>query len=160
MEETESAKLLGGNLGNKAGGFMDAGQMYFFCPQQHFSILTMYRTQSTSDPGVLIKRKAIVVVLDRRGTWRNVFCSGFQGWINISDDHAKSQIFIRTNSIRRHEDWRGNNYFFFNGKAMLGSDGRFFAVTNGLSATVLYLFFAYVAQESPAPVTIAVRRID
>lgn len=157
MEESESAKLLGVGPDEKVEGFMDVGQMYFFCPKQHYSILTMYRTQSTSEPGVLIKRKAVVVVLERRGTWRSVFCSGFQGWINISDDQAQSQIFVRAKSIRRYEDWRGNNYFFFNGKALLGSDGRFFAVTNVMAAIVLYLFFAYVAPASPTPFIVGVR---
>lgn len=157
MEESESAKLLGVNSSDKGEGFLDVGQMYFFCPKPHFSILTLYRTQSTSDPGVLIKRKAIVVVLERRGTWRSVFCSGFQGWINISDDQAKSQIFMRAKSVRRYEDWRGNNYFFFNGKAMLGSDGRFFAVTNIMAALVLYLFFVHVTLATQAPLIVGVR---
>lgn len=160
MQESESAKLLGVGQSGDETGFMDVGQMYFFCPQKHYSILTMYKTQSTSERGVLVKRRAIVVVLERRGTWRNIFCSGFEGWVNISDDQANSQIFTRAKSIRRHEDWRGNNYFFFNGKVMLGSDGKFFAVTNVMSVIVLYLFFGHVTIATPAPAMVGVRELS
>jgi palmitoyltransferase ZDHHC9/14/18 len=46
--------------------------------------------------------------------------------------------------IRRHEDWRGNNTFLLDGLVMLGSDARFFAVTNVLLGVPVVLFFVFI----------------
>lgn len=130
-------------------GFLDAGQMYMFYPQKYFTRLTLCRTRSTDEPGVYIKRKAALAVLERIGTWRYIHCSGFNGWINVSEDQKGSNIFVPAPTFRRYQNWKGNNNFLFNGKIMLGSDARSFIFTNFMIALVSFLFFWHIAPAAP-----------
>jgi hypothetical protein len=154
--ESEGTKLL---AGPSQAGFLDVCQMYIFNPKHHFSTLVLFRAQSRSEPEVIIKRRSVLVVLKRNGTWRNVYCAGFNGWINISDDQSTSGIFVQTNQVSRFEDWRGNNYFYMSGRMMLGCDAKYFLLTQ-----FFYLFFAtlvyvYVLPYCPARGVIAVSTI-
>jgi hypothetical protein len=151
MEET--TKLL-----NKADstGFLDAGQMYMFHPQPYFTRLTICRTRSTDEPGVYIKRKAALAVLERVGSWRYIHCAGFNGWINVSEDQKGSKIFAHAPTLRRYEDWPGNNIFLFGGRLMIGADARFFLFTNMTTAIVVYIFFGYMAPATPRPALVSV----
>jgi hypothetical protein len=147
----ESSVLLGTTgAGNQQGeGFLDAGQLYMFNPQPHFSRLTLCKTRSTNEPGVYIKRKTILAVVQRIKTWRFVYCAGFSGWINVADDQKDAGIFVRKENLKRYEDWKGNNLFFANGRIMIGSDGTAFTVTNVMASLVAYLFFWHVAPRAP-----------
>jgi len=151
---SESSKLLSVGSDETQGNFLDVGQMYIFHPARHYSKLTLCKTQSTADPAVHIKRPAVFVVIERKNTWRNVSCSGHQGWINVSDDQEGSKIFERVSSFRRYQDWRGNNLLFSEGRIMLGSDGKFFMATNAVASIVIYLFYAYVVPSVPEYATI------
>ena len=146
---SESSKLLSVVTEETQGNFLDVGQMYIFHPVRHYSKLTLCKTQSTADPSVHIKRPAVFVVIERKGTWRSVSCSGHQGWINVSDGHEGSKVFEKVSTFRRYQDWRGNNLFFSEGRIMLGSDGKFFMATNGVASIVIYLFYAYVVPGVP-----------
>eukprot|EP01032_Pedospumella_encystans_P007672 gene7672-9178_t len=146
---SESSKLLSVETEETQGNFLDVGQMYIFHPARHYSKLTLCKTQSTADPSVHIKRPAVFVVIERKGTWRNVSCSGHQGWINVSDGQEGSKVFEKVSTFRRYQDWRGNNLFFSEGRVMLGSDGKFFMATNGVASIVIYLFYAYVVPGVP-----------
>ncbi|KAJ1432913.1 DHHC palmitoyltransferase-domain-containing protein [Ochromonadaceae sp. CCMP2298] len=152
MSESESTLLL---AGPSEGGFLDVGQMYFFNPKHHFSTLVLFRAQSRKEAEVIIKRRAVLVVVKRSGTWRSVYCMGFNGWINISDDQRGSGVFTQTQSIRRFEDWRGNNYFFAGGQLMLGCDAKYFYVTQICYVIFSLLFYLDVVPYCPAPSLIA-----
>jgi hypothetical protein len=55
----------------------------------------------------VIRRKAIVIVTERRGDWWNCTSSGYQGWANISPVMLEKRVLVQIESLQRHEDWRG-----------------------------------------------------
>jgi len=138
-----------GSIDRTRTDFLDAGQMYFFNPQYSYSKLTMYRSKNRSEAEVIIKRRAVLVIVKRDGNWRNIYCSGFNGWVQVSNSHASSNVFERVEQIRRCDDWRGNNYFYWNGSLMLGCDARFFVVTNVLYISFGLLFYIVILPSSP-----------
>ena len=48
-------------------------------------------------------------------------------------------------SFRRYEDWRGNNYFLFDGKLLLGSDAKCLSISNSLLLLPAFFLFKDVA---------------
>jgi hypothetical protein len=98
---------------------------------------------------VYIKRKTVLAVVQRINTWRYVYCSGFSGWINVADDQKDAGIFVYNETVRRYEDWKGNNLFFASGRFMIGTDGTAFTVTNVMAGLVTYLFFWHMAPHAP-----------
>jgi hypothetical protein len=55
----------------------------------------------------VIRRKAIVIVTERRGDWWNCTSSGYQGWANITSAMIEKRVLVQIESLQRHEDWRG-----------------------------------------------------
>ena len=55
----------------------------------------------------VIRRKAIVIVTERRGDWWNCTSSGYQGWANITPAMIEKRVLVQIESLQRHEDWRG-----------------------------------------------------
>ena len=55
----------------------------------------------------VIRRKAIVIVTERRGDWWNCTSSGYQGWANITPVMLEKRVLVQIESLQRHEDWRG-----------------------------------------------------
>jgi hypothetical protein len=52
---------------------------------------------------------------------------GFYGWTYVPDDAIEKKVFNQIHSMKRYEEWQGNNYFFCGGHIMMGSDAKFFA---------------------------------
>jgi DHHC palmitoyltransferase len=93
----------------------------------------------------IIRRKSILIISESIGDWRYVTVSGFTGWTRIPGEFLfNEKCFQEIDEFRRYEDWRGNNYFFFEGRMMMGSDAKFFAFTNLMIALPSILFFYYV----------------
>jgi hypothetical protein len=136
----------------KVGVVLAVGQVYRFRPQKEYSRLVVFNTRNTADPCVVIKRVALVCILDSVDTWRKIRSCGYDGWVNLSDDVAGSdKLFEPVKHLRRYEDWKGKNIFLLRGRIMLGCDAKFFAVTNVIAIIVTYAFFAGVASECYAP---------
>lgn len=55
----------------------------------------------------VIRRKAIVIVTEKRGDWWNCTSSGYQGWANITPIMIEKKVLVQIESLQRHEDWRG-----------------------------------------------------
>lgn len=87
-----------------------------------------------------IRRNALVIVDKKVNNWWSVHCCGFSGWTYMADMLSNMES---VEAVRRHEDWRGNNYFFLNGKIMVGSDGKLFLFTNALILVPSFIFFKY-----------------
>ena len=51
---------------------------------------------------------------------------------------------VERTTYRRYEEWKGKNHFFFDGTFMLGSDAKFFVITNILTLIPSLLFFFFV----------------
>ena len=145
----EESQLLNASTIQNNEGFLEVGQMYAYLPHKHFAMLTLCRTRCSDQPVVHIKRKSIFFITDKVDTWRYVHCSGFKGWINVSNDHKESRIFVRKRSIKRYEDWKAKNIFLFDGRIILGSSWEYFSITNGLILLVIYLFYGYLIPKAP-----------
>ena len=128
-----------------ADDFLRVGCMYTFNPVKALPHLVLHHAlQPNSHPAFAIRRTSVLVVLNRTGTWRLITCAGYEGWVNISDDFAKTKAFIKCNSVARYQDWRGNNQFYLWGNLMLGSDGNYYFLTNVLFFSGMLLFSTFV----------------
>ena len=101
----------------------------------------------------VVRRTAMVIVIEQQTSHWYVACCGYQGWVNVTPQMLEQGVLTPTTKLRRHEDWRGNNYFFCCGKVMMGSDAKFFALTNALLLATSGLFFVYVVPRTLTPVT-------
>jgi hypothetical protein len=92
----------------------------------------------------VVRRKAIVICGDRQGEWWYLSCCGYQGWARVTNDMLEKGVLTKVDQLYRYEDWRGNNYFFCNGRIMMGSDAKFFVLTNIMLLCPAALSFAFV----------------
>ena len=100
----------------------------------------------------VVRRKAIAIVIEKHEEWWYVSCCGYQGWVKVTDVMLEQGVFVRVEELRRYEDWRGNNFFFCYGKMMMGSDAKFFLLTNFMLLASSALFFLYVVPECVHPI--------
>ena len=100
----------------------------------------------------VVRRKAIAIVIEKHDEWWYVTCCGYQGWVKVTDVMLEQGVFVHVEELRRYEDWRGNNYFFCFGKLMMGSDAKFFLLTNFMLLASSALFFLYVLPECVHPI--------
>ena len=123
---------------------------------------TRLRLLSSSEGGLVtlravIRRTAMVTVIEQKDNdWWFVASCGYQGWIKVTPAMLEQGVFTTVQELRRHEDWPGNNYFFCFGKIMMGSDAKFFALTNAMLLATSALFFAYVVPYCTTPVTLGI----
>lgn len=87
-----------------------------------------------------IRRNALVIVDKKVNNWWSVHTCGFSGWSYVADIEGNMEV---VKEVQRHEDWQGNNYFFLNGRVMIGSDGKLFLFTNALILVPSVFFFMY-----------------
>jgi len=110
------------------------------CPK----IRLMTKRRSDSKLKAIIRRKSIIIVVMKTNEWWFIICSGFTGWANITSDIETMGILTKVKSFRKYEDWKGNNYFYLNGKVMMGSDAKLFLCTNLLLFVPSLLFFIFI----------------
>jgi hypothetical protein len=58
-----------------------------------------------------------------------------------------------------YEDWRGNNYFFCGGRVILGSDAKFFVLTNVLILIPSILYIRAVIEALFYGIALSVRHV-
>ena len=105
----------------------------------------------------IIRRITIIAVVDKENDWWKVVCSGHEGWIQVLPAMLEKGVLTPVFKLRLYEDWRGNNYFFLDGRIMMGSDAKLFGFTQFLLFIPSFLFFNYVLTKSYFPVTTGVR---
>lgn len=125
--------------------------VYRYYPTPAFPKMRLYfdRTEGASLKAI-IRRSSLIIVSERLGDWWFVTASGYSGWANTASTsgHQGDSLHVeRVHTIRRYEDWRGNNHFFCDGRVMLGSDARFFGVTNVLLLLPTLLFFTCIMSD-------------
>jgi len=99
----------------------------------------------------VVRRAAVAIVIEKQDDWWYVACCGYQGWVKVTKGMEEQGVLTAVTQLRRHEDWRGNNYFFCAGKVMMGSDAKFFALTNLMLGAATVLLFAFVVPACAHP---------
>ncbi len=128
---------------------LKVGLVYVFRPIISYSRLVLLKQPSTKSACIcLVRRKSLLVVLGKEGNWRNIICSGFEGWINVSNVDEKSNVFTVAEQISRYEDWKGNNHIMCGGQVVMGSDRGFFVLTNVLLLVPEVLFLVFVVTKT------------
>ena len=108
------------------------GAVYTFTPSASKGILQIkihksresFASQIKHGKEIVIRRKVILIVLEKKGSWHSILCCGQRGWINITPLHIQSKVFTKRDKLYRYEDWQGNNYVLLNGRLVIGSDGN------------------------------------
>lgn len=137
--------------------FLRKGKVYKFTPNSELKQFVLFRTKSkNSDIVTPLCKESILIVLDCDQTWKLIQCRGLTGWISLSEEFRKSKCFKKLSSLRRYEDWRGNNTFLFSGRLILGKDLPLFTLTNAAALFVLTVFYAYMVPVCPWRTVIAV----
>ena len=125
--------------------------IYRYHPTKAFPKIRLYYDKTEDAPlKAIIRRSSLIIVTDKIGDWWHITASGYTGWANTAPVSSREADLLRVEavqSIRRHEDWRGNNNFLLDGRIMLGSDARFFFVTNVLLIAPASLFFVFVISD-------------
>ena len=119
--------------------------VYQFTPSSSYQRIRLM-TSKTNDSKLkaIIRRQSIIIVVTKVNDWWFIICSGFTGWANISNDVETIGILKKIKSFRKYQDWKGNNYFYLNGKIMMGSDAKLFLCTNVLLVVPSLLFFVFI----------------
>jgi hypothetical protein len=104
----------------------------------------------------VVRRESVLIVTDQQGDWWDVTCSGYQGWVRVPNAIEKG-VFKTIDQLPRYEDWRGNNYFFFGGRVMLGSDAKLFGISNLLILAPSIPFFWITVPRFENPYATGVR---
>lgn len=103
-----------GDIENQSLSTMRAlpASVYKFRPSTEVPKLRML--SSRTDIGLrvtlkaVVRRKSILIVTDKQGVWWNCTCSGYQGWVNVTEAMIQNRVLIPIDRLRRFEDWRGN----------------------------------------------------
>ena len=119
-------------------------EVFRFSSSKDMAILRLCSNRNASaSVKAFIRSSSILVVTQRLDSWRYIYCGGFEGWAYIPPE-AEGTVLRRVRELRRYEDWRGANYFFCNGRIMVGSDGKMLALTNALLVVPSLVFFICV----------------
>ena len=152
-DDEESGNEIERDFSNSTGG-STGPSVYRFNPSTNFKKLYLFNGRLPNSPlKAIVRRPSLLIVSERIGEWWYITCSGFEGWANVAEaskaTHSQSKPALElVHELRRYEDWRGNNYFFCNGAAMVGSDGKFFLFTNLLLIVPSIFFFIFVVPAS------------
>ena len=130
--------------------------LYQFNPNESCPKLRLLSSSSGSSVTLraVVRRTAMVIALQKDGDWWLVSSCGYEGWTKITEDMLMKRTLIPIDYLRRHEDWRGNNYFFCSGKVMMGSDAKVFLLTNFILLATSVLFFFGVVPHCVHPITV------
>jgi hypothetical protein len=147
-----------GDVESSHGNPESLGTVYQFTPTMEHPKLRLCTDKRPDAPlKAIIRRKAVLIVKERcPGQWFYVRCNGFSGWAYISDASIESGAFKKVISMRRYENWLGNNYFFFQGRFMVGSDARMLMITNIMLVVPTAIFMAFTATKFERPVIVNV----
>lgn len=122
--------------------------IYRYHPTKAFPKIRLYSDRSQDAAlRAIIRRSSLIIVTDKQGDWWHITASGYSGWTNIAPVSSRECDVLNVEAVtavRRYEDWRGNNHFYADGRIMLGSDARFFFVTNVLLVVPMALFFGFI----------------
>lgn len=90
---------------------IDVATVFKFRPTSEIPKIRLLSSQTSIGLHVtlkaVIRRKAIVIVTERRGDWWNCTSSGYQGWANITPAMIEKRVLVQIENLQRHEDWRG-----------------------------------------------------
>jgi hypothetical protein len=123
--------------------------LYKFKPSASMPELRLY-TSRTSNAALksTLRNDCLLIVNSQVGSttgwWWYVYSQGFEGWVYIGGSDKEMRHFEQCESIKRYEDWRGNNYFFLDGRIMLGSDAKLLLLSYSLILVPSFIFFWYV----------------
>ena len=131
--------------------------LYRFKPSTSMPELRLYTSRaSTAVLKATLRNSCLLVVSNQLGIdkgWWYVHSQGFEGWTYLGHDKEKRHVEL-CESLRRYEDWRGNNYFLWDGRIMLGSDAKLLILSNTLLLVPSICFFWYVLPEFAALLTL------
>lgn len=117
------------------------------------SRLRIYEEKTTNSALVaLLRRKCLIVVLEREDNWWHILVHGVQGYAAMTP--AQAATLRPVHSYKRFEEWKGHNKFFCGGRVMMGSDANFFFFTNFLLAAPTVLLFALVIPQMPFSIAV------
>lgn len=124
------------------------GQLYRFNPNSNIPKLLIYHSpQADCRNAFVIRRRSILIVLGKDSQYYKVACSGCIGWVSLAPALLADQtVFQPIDGYRCHEDWRGNNHFFLQGRLMLGSHAMFFLAALLYIAVFSSIFFLYTGK--------------
>lgn len=125
------------------------GQLYQYIPGPSLRTLIIYGSRHSGNSNMReIRRKSILIVLGADRNSYRVASSGFEGWIQLSKELLSDQsVFKPLDSYRAYEDWSGNNYFFLNGRIMIGSHAVFFIACVVVMVLCSALTLYYIIRE-------------
>eukprot|EP00981_Chlorochromonas_danica_P006604 scaffold1438_cov173-Ochromonas_danica.AAC.9 len=128
---------------------LTVGHLYSFRPTSNLPKLLIYRSPLPNCTNAfVIRRESILIVLGKTRDYFKIACSGCEGWINLSRELLSDvKVFKPIDHYRLYEDWRGNNYFLFEGRLMLGSHAAFFGVALLYILIFSAIFFLYVGKK-------------
>lgn len=119
--------------------------VYLFTPSNNYLRLRLYKEKRReSSLHAIVRRRSLMIVITRSSDWWFIICIGFTGWCYIPPECLTSGTIRPISKFRRYEDWKGNNYFFLNGKVIMGSDFKFFLFTNVFLISVSLSLFVLV----------------
>lgn len=136
---------------------MENPLLYRFKPTASMPELRLFTSRTSS--AVLkstLRNSCLLVASKQVGAdkgWWYIHSQGFEGWAFLGHDREKSHVEL-CESLRRYEDWRGNNYFFWDGRIMLGSDAKLLIMSNAMLLIPSICFFWYVLPEFAALLTL------
>ena len=149
---SESLKLTQSVASDKTSPVLAQGQLVVFTPGKLLRELVIYKIKSLQHRLALVKHTCVFVVLspDADDEWHHISCAGINGWIFIPTElvktlgtSSKNSVFREVPSIRRFQDWKGNNHFFFEGRVMIGPDLGYFLLTNSFMS-ILFVVFIHI----------------
>lgn len=130
---------------------MIVGELYEFTPCRELSYLLLYRSPSTNNRfSWVIRKKAIVMVLKRSGNFTLIAGQGNEGWLFLSENLLNDpKIFCPITNYKKYQDWKGDNYFYFNGRLMLSRDKSVFFLSLFLILSSTIPYFGFVLPKFP-----------
>jgi hypothetical protein len=119
------------------GPHSGSGSLYYYTPIKMVPKLRLFDGKSLNSSLKAILRKKTLLMIDSHASgdptdrWNYLITGEVEGWcqFNLNDENIQEAIRPLTR-YRRYLEWKGINFFFFDGKIMFGSDFKFFLGTN------------------------------
>lgn len=140
-------------------GLLKKPFIYKFIPNASMPELRLYTSRTSRTLKSTLRNDSLIIVnneiVTATGCWWYVYSQGFEGWAHIGESRTDMGHFKKCEGVRRYEDWRGNNYFLFDGRIMLGSDAKMLALSCSVMIVPSFFFFWYVLPEFAALLTLS-----